>query len=73
MGWHEEPTKSSEEEFDHRNGSTYETYKPNDENDYLTPIQDYEGEEYISQEEGLTFDIFVLCVTSSIANILDVN
>ena len=26
-----------------------------DENDYLTPIQDYEGEEYISQEEGLSF------------------
>ena len=26
-----------------------------DENDYLTPIQDYEGEEYVPQDEGLTF------------------
>ena len=26
-----------------------------DENDYLEPIQDYEGEEYVPPEEGLTF------------------
>ena len=26
-----------------------------DESDYLTPIQDYEGEEYVPQDEGLTF------------------
>ncbi len=26
-----------------------------DENDYLTPIQDYEGEEYVPQDEGLSF------------------
>ncbi|WP_296888474.1 DUF3320 domain-containing protein, partial [uncultured Methanobrevibacter sp.] len=26
-----------------------------DENDYLTPIQDYEGEEYVPQDEGLAF------------------
>ena len=26
-----------------------------DESEYLTPIQDYEGEEYVPQDEGLTF------------------
>ena len=26
-----------------------------DENDYIEPIQDYEGEEYVPQDEGLTF------------------
>ena len=29
-----------------------EEYDPND---YITPIQDYEGEEYVPQDEGLTF------------------
>ncbi|MBE6510803.1 MAG: DUF3320 domain-containing protein [Methanobrevibacter millerae] len=29
-----------------------EEYNPND---YITPIQDYDGEEYVPQEEGLTF------------------